>query len=172
MKVRADAMKKWMVVGLLAASSAWAQNQPASEAVIREYLAVSKSKELVNGTYAQMDKVMRDSMRAAAPNGFNEAQTRIMDELSTELVKVLQQEMGWEKLEPDFIRIYQATLTQSEVEGMVTFYKSEAGQALIAKMPAIMEQTMALVMQRVQAMRPRMQKLQAETVARMEKAGK
>lgn len=165
-------MRKWLVLGLLATSSAWAQSPPASEAVIREYLAVSKSEELVNGTYAQMDQVMRDAMRAAVPNGFNAAQTRIMDELSTELVAVLKEEMGWEKLEPEFIRIYQATLTQSEVEGMVNFYKSEAGQALIAKMPAIMEQTMALVMQRMQSMRPRMQKLQAETVAKMEKAGK
>lgn len=161
---------RWLVAGLLATPAALAQSPPASEAVIREYLAVSKAEQLVDGTYAQMDKVMRDAMRAAVPDGFNAAQTKVMDELSNELVKVLQEEMGWEKLEPDFIRIYQATLTQNEVEGMVAFYKSEAGQALIAKMPAIMEQTMALVMQRVQAMRPRMQKLQTEMLARMEQA--
>jgi hypothetical protein len=164
---------KWLaVIALMVSTSAWAQGQPASEASIREYLAVTKARELVDGSYAQVHQMMRDAMRSAAPNGFNEAQTRIMEDMSTRIVAILQDEMGWEKLEQDFIEIYRATLTQDEVDGMVAFYKSDAGRALTAKMPAIMEKTMGLMTQRLQVMRPRMLELQKDAIARMEQAGK
>lgn len=71
--------------------------------------------------------------------------------------------MSWKDLEPKLIDLYKQTLTQSDVDGIVTFYKSEAGKALIEKMPLIMQRSMTLMTDKVQSLTPRLQALQQET---------
>jgi uncharacterized protein len=40
------------------------------------------------------------------------------------------------------VRLYQATYTQDEVDGLIAFYKTPAGQALINKAPLLLQNTM------------------------------
>ncbi len=73
------------------------------------------------------------------------------------------------------MRIYQKSFTQQEVDGMIGFYKTSSGQALINKMPVVlqntlneMQQMMAPMMQR---MRQDQQAVLAEIKAESEKKG-
>jgi hypothetical protein len=40
------------------------------------------------------------------------------------------------------VRVYQATYTQDEVDGLIAFYKTPAGQALVNKGPLLMQNMM------------------------------
>jgi uncharacterized protein len=40
------------------------------------------------------------------------------------------------------LRVYQATYTQDDVDGLIAFYKTPAGQALINKSPLMMQNMM------------------------------
>ena len=42
-----------------------------------------------------------------------------------------------------YLRIYQDSLNQAEVDGMIAFYKTPAGQAVIKKLPVLVQKVMA-----------------------------
>jgi hypothetical protein len=75
------------------------------------------------------------------------------------MTKLMREEMSWEKLEPMYYEIYQKALTQDEVDGMVAFYKTKAGQALVKKMPGLMQEVMTSVQAKLGG--PMMSKVQA-----------
>ncbi len=167
-------MKKLVVwVALLAAAPAFAQNQPASEASIRELMTITNSKALLDQTYGQLDGLMENAMREAmdGKTGTPE-QERLMAEMRARLVTLVREEMSWEKLEPSYMQLYAATFSQAEVDGMNDFYKSPAGQAVIAKMPQHMQSLMQTVMTDMQRLMPRMQALEKEYKAKLETAAK
>jgi hypothetical protein len=83
------------------------------------------------------------------------------------MIGVLREEMTWEKLEPSFIGIYQKVLTQKEVDGMIAFYKTEAGIAVIEKMPQVMQLSMELVMELMQKISPRIQQISVDATDKL-----
>jgi hypothetical protein len=164
-------MKTLLLISvLLLAAPVHAQTQPPSDASIRELLALSKSERLLDGMWQQMDEVMKSSVTAATSQGLNDAQRKVMDDMSTQMVQIFRDVMSWKDLEPTFIGLYKETLTQSDVDGMVTFYKSDAGQALIEKMPLIMQRSMTLMTDKVQILSPRLKALQQETSRKLQEA--
>ena len=70
----------------------------------------------------------------------------------------MHEELAWNKLEPVYVRIYRESLTQDEVDGIIAFYKTPAGQAMVKKLPALMQKVMAEL---PAMMNPMMQKIQA-----------
>lgn len=151
----------WLV-GLAAAA-------PPTDASLRELIAVTESQKLVESSMAQLDSVMQASMaNALRGKEVTPEMRQTMDEMRRKVVTVLREEMSWEKLEPMFISIYQDTLTQSEVDGMLAFYKSEAGRAMVAKMPLIMNRSMEAMQERMQVIVPRLDRIQRDTIASLE----
>ena len=73
--------------------------------------------------------------------------------------------LDWKKLEPIYVRIYQKTFTQQEIDGMIAFYKTSAGQAVISKMPAAMQNTMDEMQGLMAPVMEKMQRMQQEVAA-------
>jgi hypothetical protein len=65
------------------------------------------------------------------------------------------------------IDIYRRSFTQHEIDGMLEFYRTDAGQAVIAKMPLVMENTMAVMQEDLRVMMPRIREIQEDTIARL-----
>jgi hypothetical protein len=64
--------------------------------------------------------------------------------------KFMEQLINPDEMLADMIAIYQKHLTRSDVDGMIVFYSSPAGQHWIAAQPGIMKEYMPIVMKRVQ----------------------
>ena len=77
-----------------------------------------------------------------------------------------------EKLEPRYLRLYKEAFSEEEIAGMLSFYKTPAGRAVIDKMPVLMQQTMLEVQKLISGTIPQMQKIQEEFAAEMSAAGK
>ena len=88
------------------------------------------------------------------------------------MVALVQGEFAWEKLEPMYLRIYKESFTEEEVAGMLSFYKTPAGQAVIYKMPALMQKSMLEVQKMMFGFAPQIQKIQQDFVAEMIAASK
>ncbi|MEP6821593.1 MAG: DUF2059 domain-containing protein [Chthoniobacterales bacterium] len=129
-----------------------------SEASIRELLTIMDAKKMVDSMMGQMNGMMQGTMREALKGQQLSAEEQKMIQNSmTEMQGSMSEVLSWSKLEPMYIRIYQRSLTQEEVSGMITFYKTPVGEAMIHKMPVIIQNTM----QEVQAMvAPMMQSVQ------------
>lgn len=140
----------------------------ASEASVRALLAVTQSEKLLDSTMGQIDAMMQRSMRQAlAGQTLAADQQKIMDKMRARTIALFREDMKWETLEPMFIDIYKRSFTQKEIDGMLDFYRSEPGQAVIAKMPVVMQNTMQAMQERMAVMMPKILQLQQEAIAEL-----
>jgi hypothetical protein len=145
-----------------------AQAQLASESLVRELMEVTKSRQMLDEMWGQMDGFLQEAMRQAlAGRTPSPEQQAALDEMTAKLVALLQTEMRWELLEPRFLEIYQQTFTEEEVAGMLDFYRSPAGQAVIDKMPQVMERSLGMMHGITQSMMPKLRQIQSETIEKL-----
>lgn len=157
-----------LMLASLACQSAVADETPASEASVRELLAVMDSRKAIENTLSQVDAMMQASIKDALQGKTLTAdQERIFADMRARMLALLNDAMQWEVLEPMFIDVYEKFFSQKEVEGMIKFYKSETGRAVIAKLPTVLQHTTGLMQDRMAAMMPQLQQIQRETVAQL-----
>lgn len=147
-----------LAIAMLAPSMA--QAEPAKPETIEELLVVSKSQDLIESTYKNLDDNLRVNMDQALSqvSGDPEARRAYVESFSRKMGQIMREEMNWDTLKPMFMRIYGESFTQEELVGVLEFYKTPAGQAMINKMPLVMQKTMAEMQQH---MGPMMQKMGA-----------
>jgi hypothetical protein len=133
-------------------------------------------------TVMHMDRLM-DQMMAAAKSQLEQAaaqmpggdsltpeQKKIMADYEEQSLKLVSDALSWNALQPNFIDLYSKTFTEDEIDGMVAFYKSPAGQAMLTKMPQLMTASMTMVQEKTVALQPRLKELQDQFMKRMANA--
>ena len=65
------------------------------------------------------------------------AQKLAVDKAAPQVTKVMQTEMGWDKMKVAYIKIYQDSLNQEEVNRLAALYKDPAYMTLMQKMVAV-----------------------------------
>jgi hypothetical protein len=66
------------------------------------------------------------------------------------------------KMKTMLVQVYADTYTEEEVDGILAFYKSPAGQAMLQKMPQLMQRSMAVSQQLMSDLMPEIQKMAKE----------
>jgi len=84
--------------------------------------------------------------------------TREMDQV----MDVIAKELSWDNLKESYISLYAETFTKEELEGIIAFYKSPAGQAYTKKLPQLMQKSMELSQKLIQQVMPRIQAMASE----------
>ena len=84
--------------------------------------------------------------------------------MNSELKDVL----TWSKLESMYIRVYQKSFTAQEIDGLIAFYKTPTGQALLTKMPIVLQNTMNEVQQMILPMVQRLQQKQQQIASELQ----
>ena len=145
-----------------------AASNPPSEASIKELLELAQARKLVDSVMKQMDTLMLQTIQQATQGqDIPPKVQKDIDKRQAEVVALLKDLLEWSKLEPMYVRIYQKTFTQQEVDGMIAFYKTPAGQAVISKMPTAMQNTMDEMQQMMTPVMQRMQRMQQDVIAEM-----
>lgn len=168
---------KFLLLGLLFSTQILAQtvapaNKP-TEASIKQVFELSNTRDMLKNIEAQLDGMMKNMMQQALKGEpVSAEQQKVLDKFREKLLVIYKQEMTWEKLEPMFIEIYRNALSQDDVDGIITFYRSPAGQAYIKKMPLVMQQSMGMVQKLLQPMMEKIQPLEKEMTEEMQKISK
>ena len=166
-------MKRLDLAVALACTTAFAADTKPTEASIKELLTISDAPKLIDSVMGQIDQMM-NGVVAQATQGqkLNEKQQAALAAFQSKYSVLVREELSWAKMEPTYIRIYQNSLNQDEIDGMIAFYKTPAGQAVIKKMPALMQQIMAempaMMGPLMQKIQPLAQQLQADMKAASE----
>ncbi|MDR0717282.1 MAG: DUF2059 domain-containing protein [Azoarcus sp.] len=163
---------KYLILLLLIVLSqqAIAGDKPASDESIRELIEISDSRNLLDGMFSQLDPVIEQSMKQAMGTAeLTPQQQEILDRMRQKMVTALKEEMSWESFEPDFIAMYKRNFTEEEVKGMLEFYRSKVGQAMIGKMPVVMQESMKMAQDKMQRVLPRIQEIQTEAMKELRK---
>jgi hypothetical protein len=97
----------------------------------------------------------------------SQEQSPVVEKYLNKMFDVVKEEMSWDKMKGDFIRIYMSVYTEEEIQGLISFYESPLGKKMIEKTPQLMEQSMAVGQKYVIAMMPKIQKVTEEMVAEL-----
>ena len=149
---------------LLAAAPFAAAQQP-SEAQVDRLLEVMRAKETLDATLPQVQAMQQQMVaQMTADQELDEEDrariNRMLESTNSSLATVL----TWERMGPLYRDIYAQTFTAEDVEAMIGFYESPAGQKTLDKMPQLMQNTMNAVQQLVM---PLLQQLEQDIAAEL-----
>lgn len=126
---------------------------------LKELLNIMDMSSMVNAMYSQMEVMFQGMARDMGVSGEEQP---IFDRYFSKMTAVMREEMSWEKMEPEVVRIYSTTFTEKEISDMLAFYKTESGQSVLKKLPIVMQQSMQFSQASVRAVMPKIQKISEE----------
>lgn len=135
-----------------------------TEDSIRQLLQVQNSKHLIEVVNAQMDVMFTNliNQQTQGKTLTDEDKQRIA--AGRERLKEIREKIfNWDAMEPMFLKIYADSFSQAEIDSMVAFYSSPAGQAVIAKLPLVTQNTMAIMQERLKSIAPQTQQIAKDT---------
>jgi len=160
-----------LVFAVFASQAAYAQDAKPAEESIRQLFEVMHSSGLLDAYLTQVDTTVRASMQQAlAGQQVNPKQKKILEDMGREIGSLVKAELNWSAIEPVMIEVYRNTFSQHEVDGMLKFYRSEVGQAVIAKLPTAMQQSMTSIQSHVKTLTPKIVQLEKDTAAQLQAA--
>lgn len=162
-------LKRVLILFSLSCAVAYAADNIPTDASIKQLLEVGQAHKLVDTIMAQVDGYMKTAIQQATQGQQISPQIqKDIDKRISEMMSAFKEILDWNKLEPMYVRIYQKSFTQGEVDGMIAFYKTPAGQAVINKMPVVMQNTMNEVQQMMAPAMQRIQRMQQDVVAEIQ----
>jgi uncharacterized protein len=146
------------------ACAAFANDAPPSDASILELSTLSRSQEILRGMKPQMDAMISSSMKEASQGQtITPERQAVLDRMREKMVAAYDESINAQAMQMVMLRVYQATYTQDEVDGLIAFYKTPAGQALINKSPLMMQNMMDEMRQLMRPMTQRIIQLKEES---------
>jgi len=80
-------------------------------------------------------------------------------EINQKMMALLADRLSYEKVKPMYIQTYMEVFSEEEIDGIVGFYRSPAGKAMVEKMPQLMQHIMPMMMKLTTDLQPEMQKI-------------
>lgn len=137
-----------------------------SDASLKELFAITHSSNSTDRFLSQYDNWVRSMMQQALKGEpITPEQQTLIDAFHQKTLAICKEELAWDKMEPMVLKIYRDSFTQEEVNGLLAFYKTPAGQALIKKMPVVMQNTFAAIQARMGPIIQKTKKMVDETLA-------
>jgi len=81
------------------------------------------------------------------------------DKFMTEMHDLLEKEFAQGTFLNNCKKLYAEVFTEKELEGIIQFYKSEAGQAVINKMPEMLQKVLSMSEQLAKDLQPKIEKI-------------
>jgi len=147
---------------LLAVLNPTAYADEASKKVIAEdLLQTMKVDQMTKPMFVQMRSMIEQQFsRMGAPEEMRPILKRYIDKL----FNIVEQSLSWQVLKDNYVSIYMQTYTETELKGMLTFYKSPVGQSIIDKKPMLEQQSMSIIQKHTPEMREEIEKISEEMV--------
>jgi len=154
-------LKKLFLLLLVCASPALAATP--SDASIKQLLTISEAHKTVDNILAQMEGRMNQFAQQAVRGGkITPEQQKSIGKMNAKIAALLKDELNWNKMEPFYIKLYKDTFTQEEVNGIIAFYKTPSGQAVLKKMPLLVQNSLVETQNRLRTLAPKIQQIQKE----------
>jgi hypothetical protein len=160
------------LLALLLAVPTFAYADEASKRVkIEDLIRVTKMDALLNQAMAQMSAQMKAMSEDQTPtrSSMTPAQQKLADDFDAKVQKIITDAVSWDKLKPVMIQSYADTYTEEELDGILAFYHSPAGQAMLAKNPQLMSHTVELVQKQMIDLQPQLEQATKDYVEQLKK---
>jgi uncharacterized protein len=146
-------------------------DQASKEAKAEEYFRLMKMDRMLEQQMLIMTQQFKSGylqqvMGLKVPPEQEKEMQSMMDKMSALVTNAL----SWEKLKPDFVKIYAEAFTETQLEEMIAFYKSPTGQAMVEKSPELMRKGSEISQKRMVDLQAEIQKLIRESIQKATQA--
>ena len=139
-------------------------------AKVHEFFKVAKLDQLSTQIMTQaMEQVNSSMMQQMIGAQLTATQQQSVEQLKGKVADVVTEALGWEKLEPEYTRMYSEAFTEQQMDDILAFYKSSTGQAMIEKSPTLLTESSRIAQQRMAVVLPKIQKLVKDFMAQQSK---
>jgi hypothetical protein len=160
-------MLRYVLACALALASPLAVAAKPTDAQVDRLLVALHSRALLESTLAQVEANQRRTIdQILAGRTPTEQERQTIERVIAVSNGYMREEMTWDKMAPMFRKVYADSLDSADVEAMIAFYESTAGQHVIEKMPVIAQKTMSMVQD---ILVPLMQRMQRDMAADLDK---
>lgn len=112
-----------------------------------------------NGMKTGMDQGLQQSLHGQE---LTAAQKAAVEKFKDQFTAMMKEEFSMNKLKDVYLQAYRETFTQQEVDSITAFYSSPAGQAVVDKIPAVMQKAAAMTQSRLGPIIQKMQSMQTD----------
>ncbi len=151
---------------LVLAPSLARADERSKNAKIEEMLQLTHAERMIAQVLDQMNNAITSQLaQIDVPAKDRQAQ----DEMQQKMMKLIAGRLSWDRAKPAFVQIYAETFTESDIDGILAFYKSSAGQAMLEKMPQLIQKSMAVGQQLMGDVMPEIQRMVEEAKQKQNK---
>lgn len=149
-------LKSFVFIAAIGVSSLSYAAAPTDES-IEKLLTATQSEKMIDQVYSQMDEYYKAGVsKGMGGDEMTPLQKKRVDVIGVRLMSFMKENYSWETIKGDVIKIYRDQFSQEEVDGMVAFYESPVGKSVAGKLPQVMEKSMALSMERMADIQPKL----------------
>jgi hypothetical protein len=135
-------------------------------AKVHEFFEISKADQLSTQVMKQvMDQMNSGMMQQLTGTHLTADQQKQLNEFNKQVQAIMTSSLGWDKLEPEYAKLYVAAYSEQQLDDILAFYKSPTGQAMVEKNPELLKQSSVIAQQHLMSAMPELQKLMKDFAA-------
>lgn len=144
---------------------------PPSDAKLDDLLEASRARQTLETLLPQVEASQRQMVeQMLTGQQANEEQRKDFDNILRKSFDRMKQAMTWDKLAPLYRDAYRQSFEAEDVDAMIAFYRTPAGQKMLDKLPQLMQNTMAGVQKLLLPVMQDLQRDLAEEAKQLENA--
>ncbi len=149
-----------LAAACLALCATTALAAPPTDADIERLLKASRAESMLNAILPQMEEMQRQQFeQITAGKDLSAEQKADVDRIQARTNEIVRKTLAWDQMRPLYVEVYKKTFTSEDVKSIAKFYESPAGKNLLDKTPALMQNLMGAIQQKII---PMMEELQTE----------
>jgi len=139
-----------LIAAVLLLTGGLASAAPPSQAQIDQLLELTRARESIASMLPQIQASQQQMIQQMlAGKELSAEQQRALDATVNTSMDTIARLLSWDELQPLYHDLYTQTFDADEVQAMIDFYTSPAGQSMVQKMPLLMQNAMQAVQGRL-----------------------
>ena len=147
-----------LALGVVLTGACAGAQESTKNAKIERILALTNADAMIGRIFDQIKTMTASQM----PSDATPEQRAKAQEMQNKVMDLIKARMSWERLRPQYAKLYDETFTESEIDGILAFYDSPAGRAMLEKMPVLMQKSMSLAQTQMADLLPEIERLTRE----------
>jgi len=124
-----------------------------------QMMALLHTEQMVQQVSENIMKQVSDAAGRSLSSTPSPDQQARFDVFKKQAATMIEAQVGWKSMKDGFIDIYAKAFTDDQLDAIIAFYKTPAGAALLANMPAVNDQIGKIGNARMNALQPQLKDL-------------
>ncbi|MBF7729455.1 DUF2059 domain-containing protein [Pseudomonas sp. N040] len=125
-------------------------------AAAKQLLKLVNADQIASPWYGQVNQMFAQRFaEAQAP----ESKKAVLESYQAKADATLDKAVGWDKLEPEMVKLYTGGFSEAELKELIAFYQSPLGQKVLKQMPALFSESMKMTQTRLEPVVPQVNQL-------------